>query len=814
MKMGMLWLTVAITCLCVCGLSQAKKAQSLPIDGQVVDYMARPVEGAEVVVYEQAYRNGEESVIMITPAVKTDRQGRFALQAEISAQYGMFIVARKEGLALAWDCLNYSSNTREKGHFLLVLEKACAVAGVVIDHTGKAVSGVKVKALPVTSYLSRLRQRPIIAPKEWFTVETDSQGRFHCNQFAADVSCDFWVEAPQGTTYKFTTHLLSACGFEVWRSDIRLELPREGDIKGRVIEKGAERSVGGVELTIRAERDREDISNLYCARTITTDSNGRFQCFGLCEGKHKLELVAPEKETAQWVAKPVEVNVVPGGAADIQLLLEKGELVECTVREYASKRPLAGMSVSVYSQTCDARSVTDETGAVKLRVFPGEYRASAGGEGHISWRVNEPVIVKAGETARLDILLDKSPTLKGSVVDADGRPVEDVLVTVHPFGDHVYTDEEGHFVAGCDDQRTGLGTFVMARDPAHSLAALVLTKEMDKPVKLSLSPALTVNGKITNMNGIGIPAARVSLCFQFASRLSQMGAEVLTDPGGHFVFNAIPLVQVNSDYRVSVHATGFAPKTYDRISIEAEPAATTDIPPIQLLPADVSISGTVVDANGLPAARAPIFLHGAVGLDQPDKSTTTDEDGRFEIRRICRRPVRLQANFDSSPGGSGTLNAHGGDRDVKIILGQKSVHLAYASLLDKGLPELTDVAVKLSPADSEGKMLLVCFWDMQQRPSRYCLQQLSEREQQLKAQDVIVVAVQASKIDQGALDEWAKKYNVPFSVGMVRGEEEKTRFAWGVKSLPWLILTDRDHIVRAEGLALTELDDKIEAMGR
>jgi len=59
-----------------------------------------------------------------------------------------------------------------------------------------------------------------------------------------------------------------------------------------------------------------------------------------------------------------------------------------------------------------------------------------------------------------------------------------------------------------------------------------------------------------------------------------------------------------------------------------------------------------------------------------------------------------------------------------------------------------------------------------------------------------------------------KKYNVPFSVGIVQGDEKKTRFAWGVRSLPWLILTDSDKIVRAEGFPLTELDEKTGEMSR
>ncbi len=44
---------------------------------------------------------------------------------------------------------------------------------------------------------------------------------------------------------------------------------------------------------------------------------------------------------------------------------------------------------------------------------------------------------------------------------------------------------------------------------------------------------------------------------------------------------------------------------------------------------------------------------------------------------------------------------------------------------------------------------------------------------------------------------------------MIEGDEEKIRFTWGVRSLPLLILTDKEHIVRAEGFMLSELEAKI-----
>jgi len=59
---------------------------------------------------------------------------------------------------------------------------------------------------------------------------------------------------------------------------------------------------------------------------------------------------------------------------------------------------------------------------------------------------------------------------------------------------------------------------------------------------------------------------------------------------------------------------------------------------------------------------------------------------------------------------------------------------------------------------------------------------------QLKEKGVTVVAVQASKVDDTALKEWVKKKQHPFSGRNGSKRRRKTRFAWGVQSLPWLIL--------------------------
>jgi hypothetical protein len=36
-----------------------------------------------------------------------------------------------------------------------------------------------------------------------------------------------------------------------------------------------------------------------------------------------------------------------------------------------------------------------------------------------------------------------------------------------------------------------------------------------------------------------------------------------------------------------------------------------------------------------------------------------------------------------------------------------------------------------------------------------------------------------------------------------------THFVWGIESPPWLILTDVEHVVTAEGFPISELDKKL-----
>jgi hypothetical protein len=199
---------------------------------------------------------------------------------------------------------------------------------------------------------------------------------------------------------------------------------------------------------------------------------------------------------------------------------------------------------------------------------------------------------------------------------------------------------------------------------------------------------------------------------------------------------------------------------------------------------------------------------------------------RKDNRVTSERKATLTNNMVNGPAGEpefslGKIGLRPGDRirdtrtNLTYIFGEDGATEAdmppkiTESIMNKVLPGFQGIEIEFATQRAKGKMILVCFWDMEQRPSRHCIIQLAKQAEQLRQKGVMVVAVQASKVDENALNEWLKKYNVPFPVGMIQGDVEKTRFTWGVRSLPWLILTDRKHIVRAEGFAISELDQTV-----
>jgi hypothetical protein len=132
----------------------------------------------------------------------------------------------------------------------------------------------------------------------------------------------------------------------------------------------------------------------------------------------------------------------------------------------------------------------------------------------------------------------------------------------------------------------------------------------------------------------------------------------------------------------------------------------------------------------------------------------------------------------------------------------------WPSLVDKSLPSFDGIDLS-SSIPQKGNNLIICFIDMEQRPSRHTVEELVSKSDSLTKENIGVIIVQASNMETDVLKAWRDKMNISFNLGTISGDADQIRLHWGVKSLPWLIMTDKNHVVTAEGFSINELDEKI-----
>jgi len=400
----------------------------------------------------------------------------------------------------------------------------------------------------------------------------------------------------------------------------------------------------------------------------------------------------------------------------------------------------------------------------------------------------------------------------GVVTDSEGIAVSKVRLNVlFPGHGGCISDRKGRFrlswSAGTTQSEEQV--YLIAWHTKRNLAAVVVLEPETTRLDIKLRPAVSFTGMVTDETGKALRGAKAHVLFwsgKYGTMLSE--TNVKTNRKGRFDIAMIPY-----GYKCTVvtEADGYGRETIDVFSDDAVDGRL-DVGMIKLKPANKKVAGVVYDANDVPVQNAEIS---AYGDGQPmRRGIMTDAKGGFVVEGMCEGTIQIYAYArNRSPLEYGHTAAEAGATDVTIVIKKSSSSSLHPpeqtpSLMGKSLPELNDIDLDIDFDRAEDRMLLVCFFDINQRPSRNTLLQLAKETEELKQKNIVVLAVQASKVGDSIINELKKNNNIQFPVGMIKGDEEKTRFNWGVKSLPWLILTDKKHVVIAEGFSVNELDEK------
>ncbi len=820
------WTTVSclgLTFIFLAGLAPAwsEEAKQITCSGKVVDDQGNPIVGVKVALHKILYGQTAYSYeTKLIAEVKTMADGAFSFNTSAESDsypYG-YIVAEKEGLALGF--ANWRMDEGDK-EVQIKLGQSKELAGIVVDESDKPVSDAQV-SISMLMIGSMRDEHGVSGPvaTELFKSITDAEGNFKFTKIPSGATAEFIAKKDGRATvrtYKSTGMADQKLKYTAGQTDIKLVLPIEAKIEGIVVQKGTGKPVGGVQLIARSEQG----TGYFRTTPFASNEDGKFTLNALAADRYILQLVQPRQDLVDWVAEPVEVITETGKTkSDVKIELLKGGILEVVVTDIVNKQPLEKARVGVRNQASGEyhSGRSDKNGIARLRLMPGEYRMnSIYKEGYSRQRAQDAVTIEEGKTEHIEYELAGQPKITGMVRNEKGEPIKGVKLKVCPTGgrEDFTTEAEGKFEVTYDPGRWGSGEipvmFLVCRYEEGNLAAAVQIDEDAGALDITLKPGVIFTGKVLDPEGKGIANARISTMLRGPRWGSTIGREpITTDVQGKFEVRAIP---AEHKYNLYASAEGYGENRSEQFDTNNAVDNHLDAGTITLLVANLSVSGVVLDDEDKPVAGADVYCSGD---NQPDRRTQTDTDGTFTLENVCAGRIRLSVSKRGSMAARlyGSIETEGGATGVQIVISQRSTSTRYQpkrppSLVGRPLPELKDVKVEIPSSDTEGKVILVCFWDMEQRPSRYCVNQLAKQAEQLKQKGIIVVAVQASKINENTLNDWVKKYKIPFAVGMVQGDVEKSRFAWGVRSLPWLILTDRKHIIRSGGFGINDLNEKI-----
>ena len=813
-KATFLWMClVIVAAIVLISHAVAEETKEITCEGQVVDAQKKPLEGAKVslYVYTQQINSFSYDVRPTKQVTSTSDGGfSFSMLADSDNYVNGYVVAEKEDFALAWSRWNMRKGSME---LELELNEPNALTGVVVDENDKSISEAKVRIymlLRDKQYLSRPFAPTLLS------TETDVDGKFTFTNLPPGTTVDFMVEK---TGYaNINTWTTSArLTYAVGQDDIKLVLPVEAKIEGVVVEKETGKPANGIKLILKDHRNR------WIQDAFNSQDGGTFSINSLTPGKYKLEVLPPKAKLADWAAEPVEVMAEKGKTTnDVRIELVKGGVLEVAVTDAINGKPVENAGVTVLNkpgnQNFYGRSGKD--GIIRIRLIPGDYFLWDGvyKQDYSIKEGEEPFTIADGKTEHWEYTIFPESKITGIIQDEKDTPLEGATLMAWPFlrQQMVVANTGGKFEVVYDKQNLASGelpTLLLCRYEKDNLAASL---EVDKDVRkldITLKPGIAFIGKVVDPDGNGIKGARlrVSLCKPSLSwpivPMNPTRDEMTTDEEGRFEIKAIP---AGNKYDLSTEAEGYGNKIIEQIDMDNLANNQLDMGNITLAVANLSVSGVVVDENDKPVEGVNVRTY---TQSQPYRRAKTDVNGRFVLEGVCAGKIHiLAAKLGTELNGS--IYADAGMTDVKIVISEEPSRPRYVtkqpvSLVGKHLPELKDLQIELPPIDLDNKRILICFWDMNQRPSRNCILELAKRTKELKDKAVIVVAIQFSAIDDKALTVWMSEHRISFPVGIVQSDVEKTKSAWNVRSLPWLILTDKQHIVRAEGFGISELEQKM-----
>jgi protocatechuate 3,4-dioxygenase beta subunit len=613
------------------------------LSGTVVDAAnGQPVAGAHVLVgtSEWGWDDGE--------TVFSDDQGKFRAQRLTPGRY--VAVARSE-----------RGYGRTEGSTLVGL--------------GQHVDGVVVKLFPARMVSGKVIIAATKQPCEDAWVSLRQEDR---NKWVGVTERDDHTHVAEGVlpgTYRVQV------GCEGFRSKDKYEpvVVADKDVTGLVweVEEGAR--IRG-KVTTKSGEPVED-AEIWAQSTggaardktgwssATTARDGSYDLTGLKPASYKLEV-----SSEQGIAPKdgFRVDVAAGATIEKDLVLDDGGKIVGQVVDETGK-PVSGVDIEAWPVSDGGFKFSfggddhksDEAGNFAIdSLRAGDYRVTA----QRGWRdelrkpgttddakQGEKVTVRVNQTASVKLVVEsQSGTIKGTVVDTDGKPVPDAYVSAARESDAAgaqktsvqqtrwnwderpnLTTTEGAFTVG----KLSPGNYTVRAYRKGGGEAVAEHVAVGSTTKLQIKATGSIDGIVRRAGGGPVPDELEIEVSDIASGFSRTEHYFKTD--GKFVVRDVP----QGHFKVHADVEGGQKEiTVDLAEGEAKTGVVLELEPL------VDITGRVVElgtTKPVPGIRMMAQLASGSGrfvfrMGDDEQENVTDESGRFTIKNAPHGKVVLR----------------------------------------------------------------------------------------------------------------------------------------------------------------------------
>jgi RNA polymerase sigma factor (sigma-70 family) len=362
--------------------------------------------------------------------VATDSEGRFDVPALAAGRLTVRVDLPRDAGMVAQEPADRTLKVQagERTQVQIPLQPGVRVGGVVRERgTGKPLSGVRI-------HLYHGNNLQI--------VETDAKGRYTCLVGPGEILPDPQLQRdflPSDRNQRRSQMVRVPEGKAEYELP-PLELTRALTLRGTVLGEDDKPVPGALVHAMWWGYNHQFGSDRWLnEKSLTTDERGEFQIEGL-DSKAELRLKAQLEEA--WTAKVVTVRA--GATAPLTLRVSRGARLALAGRvRDARGGPIHGARVEVWARpwrpepnvgtprTVALATPVRTDAAGKFQTPPqlepdGFYRVVIGAEGFLSESSDWLPVGNARPLAFPDLVLQRSRTLQGRILDRDGKPVAGV----------------------------------------------------------------------------------------------------------------------------------------------------------------------------------------------------------------------------------------------------------------------------------------------------------------------------------------------------------------------------------------------------